>query len=189
MFLRRKTIGTLSDEELVARMKSGQQEALAALWDRYAQLLYGTGMKYLRDAERAKDTVVELFAELPELLARHEVKAFRPWAHTVMRNRCLMLLRKKDPAALAEEALLHAPDAADDDAVLREATLQRLEAAVGELKDAQRDCIRLFYLERNSYRRTAERTGLTVEQVRSHVQNGRRNLRLILQRHAHRNEQ
>lgn len=182
MFLRRKTIEHLSDEDLVARVKSGQQSSLAALWDRYAHLLFGVGMKYLKDAERAKDTVVEVFASLPELLGKHEVKQFRPWIHTVMRNRCLMLLRKHDPETRVDEALLGAPDDGSDEAVLHEATLQRLEAAIGELKDAQQACIRIFYLERNSYQQTAERTGFSLEHVRSHIQNGRRNLRLLLER-------
>ncbi len=182
MFLRRKTIEHLSDEDLVVRVKSGQQSSLAALWDRYAHLLFGVGMKYLKDAERAKDVVVEVFASLPELLGKHEVKSFRPWIHAVMRNRCLMLLRKHDSETRVDEALLTAPDDGNDDAVLHEATLQRLETAIGELKDAQRTCIRIFYLERNSYQQTAERTGYSVEHVRSHIQNGRRNLRLLLER-------
>jgi RNA polymerase sigma-70 factor (ECF subfamily) len=188
LFLRRKTIELLSDEDLVTRVKSGQQASLAALWDRYAHLLFGVGVKYLKDAERAKDQVVELFAALPELLAKHEVKSFRPWIHAVMRNRCLMDLRKHDPYARVEETLLHAPDDPADDAVLHESTLQRLEAAVRELKHAQQTCIRLFYLERNSYQGTAEHTGFSVEEVRSHIQNGRRNLRLILSRHADQND-
>lgn len=180
MFLRRKTIETLSDEDLVARVKSGQQSSLAALWDRYAHLLFGVGMKYLKDAEGAKDVVLEVFTSLPELLGKHEVKSFRPWIHAVTRNRCLMLLRKHDPETRVDGALLTTPEDATDDAVLHEATLQRLEAAIGELKDAQQSCIRLFYLERNSYQQTAERTGFSVEHVRSHIQNGRRNLRLLL---------
>lgn len=188
MFLRRKTIEHLSDEDLVARVKSGQQASLAALWDRYAHLLFGVGMKYLKDTERAKDLVVEVFASLPELLAKHEVVSFRPWVHTVARNRCLMVLRKHDPDMRVDDALLQAPDDPAEDAVLHEATLQRLEAAIAELKDAQQNCIRLFYLERNSYQQTAERTGFSVELVRSHIQNGRRNLRLILLRDADQND-
>ena len=188
LFLRRKTIEHLSDEDLVARVKSGQQSSLAALWDRYAHLLFGVGMKYLKDAERAKDAVVDVFATLPDLLGKHEVKSFRPWVHAVMRNRCLMLLRKHDPETRVDEALLGAPDDVSDDAVLHEATLQRLEGAITELKDAQQTCIRLFYLERNSYQQTAVRTGYSVELVRSHIQNGRRNLRLILLSHADEND-
>jgi RNA polymerase sigma-70 factor (ECF subfamily) len=186
MFLRRQPSGPLSDEDLVLRIRGGHQASLAALWDRYAHLLFGVAMKYLKDIERSKDVVLELFSGLPNQLAQHEVKAFRPWVHTVMRNKCLMLLRKHDPHVRVDMDL---PEPADDDgeAVLHEATLQQLEAAIALLNESQRTCIRLFYLERHSYQQVAERTGLDVEQVRSHLQNGRRNLRLNLERHGHRN--
>lgn len=184
MFLRRKTITPLSDEDLVTRVKNADRSALAALWDRYAQLLFGVCMKYLRDTEAAKDAVVDLFAALPGLLMKHEVKTFRPWVHTVARNHCLMRLRKHDPHARLEEV----PDAlaeGEGEEHLREAELQRLESAIEQLPEGQRACIRLFHLERNDYRATAERSGFSVEQVRSHLQNGRRTLRIILQRTHH----
>lgn len=178
MFLRRRDTHVLSDEELVVRLRAGHQSALEALWDRYVQLLFGVAMKYLRDTERAKDLVLELFAALPALLAKHEVQHLRPWLHAVTRNRCLMELRKLDPTHVLGEPA--AEEDAAEDAVLRETSLQRLEAAIDRLNEAQARCIRLFYLERASYRQVAERTGLDMEQVRSHLQNGRRNLRLML---------
>lgn len=184
MFLRRKTIADQTDEVLVDRLIAGDQASLAALWDRYAQLLFGVGMKYLKDTERSKDAVLELFAALPGLVVKSPVKTFRPWVHVVMRNRCLMLLRAKGGPAHAVEVL---PDAAEEDLQeqrAHEADLQRLEAAVERLGPGQRECIQAFYLERKSYQDVALRTGFSLEQVRSHLQNGRRNLRLILERQA-----
>ncbi len=183
MFLRRRTIATLNDEDLARLLREGHQSALGDLWDRYAQLLYGVGMKYLKDPEHSKDEVVELFAGLRDLLIKHEVGSFRPWVHTVMRNRCLQALRKSRPTAALPEQMLHNTEANDhNDAVLHEATLQALEQAIDELAPDQRMCIRSFHLERKSYQDVAAHTGFSVEQVRSHLQNGRRNLRLILQR-------
>jgi RNA polymerase sigma factor (sigma-70 family) len=187
MFLRRTDTGPLSDEDLMLRIRGGHQASLAALWDRYAQLLFGVGMKYLKDIDRSKDAVLELFASLPALLQRHEVKVFRPWVHTVMRNRCLMLLRAHDPTERSTDDIADGTaEAVPDEAVLHEATLQHLEEALEGLNEGQRSCIRLFYLERNSYQQVAERVGLSVEQVRSHLQNGRRNLRLALERRTDR---
>jgi RNA polymerase sigma-70 factor (ECF subfamily) len=183
MFLRRKIGSSATDEDLVAAVRDGHQPALGTLWDRYAQLLFGVCMKYLKDTERSKDLVAELFADLPALLGRHTVERFRPWVHTVMRNRCLLFLRNHRPAdAQALDQLENGADDTDESA-LREADLTRLEQAIERLNDAQRTCIRLFHLEHHSYQETAARTGLTVEQVRSHLQNGRRNLRLILAHH------
>ncbi len=184
MFLRRRSITPLTDEDLAARLRAGDGAPLGVLWDRYAHLLFGVAVKYLKDTEAAKDAVMGLFAELAGLLVRHEVKTFRPWVHTVMRNRCLMALRKKDPYVQLDPAdLPH--DGPDDDRVLHEASLQALETAIHQLAHGQQACIRSFYLHRNSYEEVAAQTGFSVEQVRSHLQNGRRNLRKILQRHGH----
>lgn len=182
MFLRRTPTLQPSDEELAARLRSGDRPPAGLLWDRYAHLLFGVAMKYLRDGEAAKDLVMELFEELPALLAKHDVRAFRPWVHAVARNRCLMALRKKDPSVALNTHHPAAPE--NQDAVLHEATLQALEAAISSLPEGQQRCIRAFYLERNSYQQVAGRTGFSVGQVRSHLQNGRRNLRNILQHHG-----
>ncbi|HMC97584.1 MAG TPA: sigma-70 family RNA polymerase sigma factor [Flavobacteriales bacterium] len=185
MFLRRKAIAAASDEALVRALRDGHQASLGDLWDRYAHLLFGVCMKYLKDTEQSKDQVVELFTALPELLRKHEVERFRPWVHTVMRNRCLMALRSGRNGQHVPDDLLH--DVEQDDAaeaLSHESTLQQLERAIEQLNDRQRTCIRLFYLERQSYQQVAERTSQPLDQVRSHLQNGRRNLRLILQRSA-----
>ncbi|MEO8589753.1 MAG: sigma-70 family RNA polymerase sigma factor [Flavobacteriales bacterium] len=190
MFLRRKVLKEASDEELVGALRGGHQASLGDLWDRYAHLLFGVCMKYLKDTERSKDMVVELFATLPDLLRKHEVERFRPWLHTVMRNRCLMALRSAKNGQHVPDDLLH--DVEQDDAAearSHESTLQELERAVEQLNEGQRICIRLFYLERQSYQQVAEHTGQPLDQVRSHLQNGRRNLRLILQRSGQTGEQ
>lgn len=185
MLLRRRHSDPTSDEDLVEHLRQGDTSALGALWDRYAHLLLGVGLKYLKDAERGKDAVVQLFADLPELLRRHRVERFRPWLHTVMRNRCLLALRSERPQVPVEDVPLHGADPGEEEQRdLHEADLQQLEAAIASLNDAQRTCITLFHLHRQSYQQVSERTGQTVEQVRSHLQNGRRNLRLILERHV-----
>lgn len=184
MFLRRKSIAVHTDEDLVRLLREGHRSALGDLWDRYAELLYGVGVKYLKDTERSKDEVVELFAGLKELVTKHEIIRFRPWVHTVMRNRCLQALRKHVPERDLPEDLLK-PDEQDDERSLREASLQQLEQAIMRLNHEQQLCIRLFHLDGLSYQQVSERTGHAVENVRSHLQNGRRNLRIILQRHQH----
>ena len=183
MFLRRRAIVTKTDEDLVRLLREGHRSALGDLWDRYAELLYGVGMKYLHDPERSKDEVVELFAGLKDLLLKHEVDCFRPWVHTVMRNRCLQVLRREPPTSHIAEDRQAEPSHLEE-AVLHEATLQRLEHAITALNEEQQRCIRLFHLEGHSYAQVAAICGSSIEHVRSHLQNGRRNLRIILQREA-----
>jgi RNA polymerase sigma factor (sigma-70 family) len=183
MFLRSRETSTESDEALFARLHAGGHAALEALWQRYAHLVFGVAMKYLKEPERAKDLVMETFAELPVLSAKHRVQAFRPWLHSVVRNRCLMALRKKG----LQQPSYRLPSDGEpqvDESILREASLSALEAAMEQLPQGQSACIRLFHLEGHCYQQVAEATGFSVEQVRSHLQNGRRNLRNILERHG-----
>lgn len=188
MFLRSRRTLPMGDEDLLAQLRKGDLGALGVLWDRYAHLLLGVALKYLKDGERSKDAVVQLFADLPGLLARHRVERFRPWVHAVMRNRCLLLLRDERRGIALQEDLVVAEDPGEGEArILHEADLQRLASAITQLHEMQRTCITLFHLERLSYQQVADRTGLSVEHVRSHLQNGRRNLRIILERHGQAN--
>ncbi|MBK8499864.1 MAG: sigma-70 family RNA polymerase sigma factor [Flavobacteriales bacterium] len=187
MLLRRKTVSAATDEELVLALRGGHRSALGDLWDRYAHLLYGVGMKYLKDPEQARDAVTELFEALSGLVAQHDVERFRPWVHTVMRNRCLMELRKRTTTRTGSTDLLEASAEDGEEDQLHEATLQQLERAMDTLNAAQRTCIQYFHLERKSYQQTAALTGFSIDQVRSHLQNGRRNLGIQLKRHADQN--
>jgi RNA polymerase sigma-70 factor (ECF subfamily) len=184
MFLRRRTTDTATDEELASRSARGDAAALAVLWDRYAHLLFGVSMKYLKDPDAAKDQVAALFGQLPALLDTHHVERFAPWVHRVTRNACLQVLRKQHPAAPLPETLEDTGGDALEEKALREAALDRLDEAIASLREPQRSCIRLFHLQRLSYQRVAEALGLSVPDVRSHLQNGRRNLRLQLLRHG-----
>ncbi len=188
MFLRRNHSATLSDEDLVLRIRSGHQASLAALWDRYAQLLFGVAMKYLKDVEQGKDAVLDVFTELPARLAKHEVRLFRPWVHTVMRNHCLMLMRRAGREVPLDLQAEQGVEPWDVEVRSLEVELQVLEAAIAGLDADQRRCIRLFHLEHLSYKRIAEQLDMPVDQVRSHLQNGRRNLRIALTERQHRHD-
>lgn len=182
MFLRRKQQQASSDEELVKAIEAGRSEALGVLWDRYAHLLFAVGMKYLKNVDAAKDAVMNVFAELPSLMTRHEVRNIGGWLHTVMRNHCLMQIRG---AKQFTELNGTQYDEADDLLAAHlenEDMIRRMEHAIDELSDHQRNCIKLFYLDRLSYAEVGERLNMAFDAVRSNIQNGRRNLRIILER-------
>ena len=138
MFLRRKPTSVRTDEELVTILRDGHRSALGELWDRYAQLLFGVCMKYLKDTERSKDLVTELFTDLPAMLDKHTVERFRPWVHTVMRNRCLLVLRGERRNDHVDEQAVADHAEADDEALLRERSLVQLEQAIEQLNPDQR---------------------------------------------------
>ena len=103
-----------------------------------------------------------------------------------MRNRCLTELRKEMNNSPIDELIVAAED---EDAIgLHEQDLRALERAIEELDPQQSTCITLFHMQRYSYKEIAATTGMTVDSVRSNIQNGRRNLRIMIQRNEQRNK-
>jgi RNA polymerase sigma factor (sigma-70 family) len=175
-----------TDEDLLNAYRiTGDQQALAALYLRYTELVYGTAMKYLKDAEQAKDTVMNIYQELVTKLPGHSVDNFKSWLYVVVKNHCLMLLRKGKKAVTVEfqPNFVQSEDFSHLDTVLeKEKNLQLLEACIEGLSDEQKRIIRLFYMEEKCYNEITARTGLDWNKVRSLVQNGRRNLKICMEK-------
>jgi RNA polymerase sigma-70 factor (ECF subfamily) len=102
----------------------------------------------------------------------------------VAKNQCLMRLRGKGIKALKEltEYLVAEEDSNKETQYENELTFQFLEEALYELSEEQRVCVTLFYLQKESYSQISERTGYSLLQVKSYIQNGKRNLKLLLQK-------
>lgn len=175
----------LSDEELVYRfVHRAEQVAMTALFERYGHLVYGVALQLLKDTEAAKDAMQQVFIQLIDDLPRFQITHFKSWLYRVARNHCLMQLRKARPVinnTLIDESS-DEWDVEDDQGVhhkvAEEARYQRLESALAELNHEQRTCIDLFYLQRQTYAEISEKTGWSVMAVKSHIQNGRRNLKI-----------
>lgn len=178
----------LSDKELVERYRYSLDTAyIGVLFQRYTHLLFGVCMKYLQNEERAKDAVMEVFEKVLADLRRHDVEEFRPWVYTVAKNHCLMGLRKEKSLSLKHEDFVHFTTEimeSDESVHLNGATAPEMDkalyAAIDKLKDDQRECVRMFYFEKLSYEEIQDQTGYTYNEVKSHLQNGKRNLKLQL---------
>jgi RNA polymerase sigma-70 factor (ECF subfamily) len=170
-----------ADEVLVHRFKrDGDLNTLALLYQRYMDLVYGVCLKYLKDPEAARDVVMQIFEVLSVKLRVHEVSYFRAWLHTLARNHCLMQLRsaKNLPTTPLDPALVQSGDSLHLNGVEeKELQLGMMEACLETLAERQREAVRMFYLEEKCYKEISERTGQPWNQVRSLIQNGRRNLR------------
>lgn len=178
----------LNDEELLLRYKlRGDQNALGILFKRYTHLVLGVCMKYLRDEDDSKDAASQIFEKLLSDLKKHEIGHFKAWLHTVTRNHCFMLLRTKsreisglDPYVMETAGQLHLEDYSSESSLEKEKKLSSMEQALDQLESHQKLCIRLFYLEEKSYQQITEITGYNLNQVKSYIQNGKRNLKLML---------
>ncbi|OSZ81799.1 hypothetical protein CAP35_00590 [Chitinophagaceae bacterium IBVUCB1] len=172
----------LSDEALLLAYQRQKDNALLGiLLQRYTLLLLGVAMKYMKDKTNAQDAVQQVFLKTITHLPAEPVQNFKGWLYILMRNHCLQILRDKQ--YLTEDSILELTPIAEDDRderIWKEATLEKIEPAIAQLEEQQRVCITLFYLQKKSYKQITDGTGYSFEQVKSYIQNGKRNLKILL---------
>ena len=175
----------LDDESLLNfYQQSGELYLLNELFGRYMHLVFGVCMKYLKNEEDSKDEVMNIFESLIDKLPNQEIDTFKGWLYVVTKNHCLMVLRKKkkEDSTLNSEVdmenhlLLH-PNMEETD-FLKEVDLEK---ALNLLNGEQRKCIELFYLENKSYKEIASLYTMELNKVKSYIQNGKRNLKKIIE--------
>lgn len=180
----------LPDYEIIKLYKeTGNPEWVGVLFERYTHLVFGICLKYLKDEEDSKDAVMEIFESFFKDLLIHDVKNFKSWLYSVSKNFCLMQLRKLKIISRTEEITekkmnhsfvefmqeLHPYKEQEIDELFN-----KLQEAMGQLKPGQKRCIELMYLQEKSYKEVAEITGYNLKQVKSYIQNGKRNLEKML---------
>lgn len=176
----------MTDQEIIQRYRRDEdQRWVGKLYERYAHLVLGLCCKYLGDQAAAEDATCEIFISLMDKLKQHEVAQFRGWLYTTARNHCLMKLRaqKKGRHTALNGQALEAEEEGLSLLQLREERLDLLEATLAQLGQEQRSCLEHFYLQEMSYQQVAERTGYSLKAVKSHIQNGKRNLKKLLAQH------
>jgi RNA polymerase sigma factor (sigma-70 family) len=178
----------MTDGELLDQYRrDGDNRWLGILLQRYTLLLFGVCMKYMKDEDLARDCVQQIFLKALTEIPRYRIDYFKSWLYTIARNHCLMQLRNKGrlPAGLPEMVAGPPPEAEQQERWLQDVKEQQLtilESALDELPAEQKHCITLFYLQKKSYQEVAEATGFSNMQVKSYIQNGKRNLRIMIQK-------
>ncbi len=178
-FLRSKNPSLLTDEEIIKEYKKSSNPALIGiLFDRYSYLVYSVSFHYLKDEDDCKDAVLTIFENLSKDLSKYEVKHFSSWLHVVTKNHCLrQLSKRKDFIPITDKTNLSEPQEEESEFNIH---LPDLDKAIDQLNEDQKICIDLFYLKELSYKEITEKTGFNLNQVKSFIQNGKRNLKLIL---------
>jgi RNA polymerase sigma-70 factor (ECF subfamily) len=178
----------MTDQELLARYyEDHNNDWLGSLLQRYTLLLFGVCMKYLRDEEEARDCVQQIFVKVITELAKYRVEYFKSWIYTIARNHCLMKLRDQHGrSSELTDSLLAAWDEepGKNRHLEKEQLLQWMDQALEELGKEQKLCVILFYLEKRSYQEIAGNTGFSLLQVKSYIQNGKRNLKIAIEKKA-----
>jgi RNA polymerase sigma-70 factor (ECF subfamily) len=174
-----------SDNELIGKYKkSGSLFELGELYQRYMELVYGVCLKYLKEPEDAKDCVINIFEELINKLKKHEVDNFKGWLYQLTKNHCLMKLRKQKtiPVNIDLSVVQLAENIHLDDELEKEENFKQMQYCMGQLIQQQRQVIELFYLQKKCYKEISEITEIEINRVRSFIQNGRRNLKICMEK-------
>lgn len=177
-----------TDEELLQQFKrTGSLDTLGELYSRYMHLIYGVALKYLESRDEAKDAVMQIFEKLLVDLPAKEVRNFKSWLYVLTKNHCLMQIRSKKSAAgrlegykieqgfMESEQELHPIDTEEH------SVEDALKKCIEQLKNEQKQCIKLFYYEKRCYQEIAEELQIDEKKVKSYLQNGKRNLKICLE--------
>lgn len=173
-----------SDNDLLQHFYNDHNnEWLGILLPRYTVLLLGVCMKYLKNEEDASDCVQQIFLKVIGELHKYRVEYFKSWIYMIAKNHCLMKLRVKGRSTTElNENITRVPDESEGKILSeeREVLLTKMMNAIKNLNAEQQQCVSLFYLQKKSYSEIAERSGFTLLQVKSHIQNGKRNLKMMI---------
>ncbi len=181
----------ISDEELIRRYLIYRDKATATeLFLHFRHLVFGVCFKYLKDEEKAKDAVMSIFEKLLTYPTNQEIRNAKNWLYTISKNYCLLILRhegtearyKANKTRELEAEIMEFPDRKYPvDASLQAASEKGLRQSIDRLKEEQRICIVLFYFEDYSYQEIVDHTGYLYDKVKSYIQNGKRNLKIMLE--------
>jgi RNA polymerase sigma-70 factor (ECF subfamily) len=179
-----------TDSELLQHFrKTADSKWLGWLLERYSLLVFGVCMKYLRNATDAQDATQHVFEKALGEVGKYEISFFKSWIYSVAKNHCLMQLRSRSskPGTTDELPEETSADLLTDQELKRKEWLMEkqslyLNEALNELSQEQKTCVQMFYLEKLSYHDIETKTGFSFQQVKSHIQNGKRNLRIILEK-------
>ncbi len=181
---RRKKYRLMTDEELVNIYKDEKSSlCIEILYERYGHLVMGVSLKYLKKEADAEDLCMKIFEDLQLKLIHHSVQFFKSWLYMVVKNECFMILRKskkETPVEFIENYAVYSEDELEK-INNKEINFNLLEMSLENLKGDQKKCIQLFYLEEKSYNEISELLNLPLTKVKSAIQNGKRNIKIILE--------
>jgi RNA polymerase sigma-70 factor (ECF subfamily) len=176
----------ITDTELLEHYhRDKNPDWMGSLLERYTLLLLGLCMKYLKNEEDARDAVQQIFLKVLTEVDKYQIDYFKSWLYMVAKNYCLMRLRSKHGKYTQEinEQYPIAESKEDRTALIEnEKIYTLLELSISELSNEQKQCVTLFYLEKKSYQQISQSTGFTQMQVKSFIQNGKRNLRISVEK-------
>jgi RNA polymerase sigma factor (sigma-70 family) len=180
---RRVRVRERSDEELLDAVASGDDRALAALYDRFSRVAYGLAYRILRDQALAEDAVQEAFLAVWRSAQGYRRERAKPatWILTLVHRRSVDLVRREDRrrAEALDEAREPATAGVDEEASIRDRRMA-VQEALAQLPEDQRQALELAYYGGLTQSELAERLGVPLGTIKSRMFAGLGRLREIL---------
>ncbi len=155
---------------------SGKEKAIAELFNRYAHLIFGVCVKYSKTKNICEDVVIQIFETIMEAAKKTDIANFKSWLYVVTRNECFRLNKSLEKIEYTENLNHETPETEDYNSI----SDAKIKEALNKLKYEQKICVELFYFDNLSYKEIAEKTGFEEKKIKSSIQNGKRNLSIIL---------
>jgi RNA polymerase sigma-70 factor (ECF subfamily) len=173
-----------TDEELLAAISTGDERALADLYDRFGRVAYGLALRVVRDPALAQDAVQDAFLAAWRTGASFDSRRGKAqtWLLTLVHRRAVDIVRREDRRRtdqLADDVSAAASTATDEEAALREQR-RTVQAALARLSPDQREALELAYYGGLTQAELAERLGIPIGTVKSRVFAGLARLRDLL---------
>jgi RNA polymerase sigma-70 factor (ECF subfamily) len=183
--LNKKYFSEFSDLKLIQRYQDhGDMEAIGDLFKRYTPQVFGLCLKYFKNTQDSEDAVMSIFELITKKLKKHDVQYFKSWLYTLSKNYCLEQLRKANRTLTkeSEAKFMYSDQVYHPDSINQDVKLAKLKKCMHKLPDLQRECTELFYYKKHSYAEIALELKLSWSAVRSYIQNGRRNLKICIEK-------
>jgi RNA polymerase sigma-70 factor (ECF subfamily) len=169
---------TADDMGLIARIRAGEQQAMSELYDRYASVVYGIGLRVLQDAAAAEDMLQDIFLQLwrkPDAFdsSRGSLGA---WLAVIARHRAIDRLRQRRPETDLEEVVIAGGTDLRDETE-RALVIEKVRAALGEMNEDQRRALELAYFQGLTHSEIAEKTGEPLGTIKTRIRSGLQMLR------------
>lgn len=180
----------ISDNDLLHKYRQKQNKTIIEeIFNRYAHLIYGVCLKYSNTNSVCKDVLISIMEILMKQAQTKEIKNLKAWLYVVTKNECFR--HNKEQSKIQTNSI----DQCNKDIYYQKTEEEtspvsdkHLLNSIEELVDEQKQCLKLFYFEQNSYKQISEATGFDIKKVKSYIQNAKRNLKIILSKKVKENE-
>jgi RNA polymerase sigma-70 factor (ECF subfamily) len=174
--------GVAPDLATVTAMRSGDQSALAELYDRYSSVVYAVALRVLGDTGAAEDVLQEVFLQLWRNPGAFDAArgSLGAWLAVITRNRSIDALRRRRPETDIEDVIVSvAPDLAA--AADRSRAAEKVRGVLGSMPVPQRTALEMAYFEGMSHSEIASKTGEPLGTIKTRIRSGLLALRKAFQ--------